>query len=233
MGTEIGIRSGHLTKKNDVQHRTVRHYLILPKMGRNLFSPLVTSPLGAFTIIEEGNHHPRCKKSTTDFTVPLQQLPEDIDLCFFDVALAAEENVLESLDEPEKTLAGVIMKATVGVDKWHRRLEHGNLQSMGKLRKTNDNSTLEGCEIFAVMKSQQKAHLKTAKMNQATAPMMLVCTDLIGLISLNAMGKFCFVSRFTDQYTRWHEYLPHGGQDLHRFDIGAVQQGCDGPIDTS
>ena len=33
--------------------------------------------------------------------------------------------------------------------------------------------------------------------------MMLVCSDLRSPISLNAIGMFCFVSKFTDYYTRW------------------------------
>ena len=49
--------------------------------------------------------------------VLLQHLPEDLGLCSFDVALVTQENVRESLSEPEERLNDVIMKATVGADK--------------------------------------------------------------------------------------------------------------------
>ena len=63
---------------NGVQHRFGLRRLILPKLGHSLFSPLCASPLCVSTIIEEGSHHLCCKKGAKDYTVPLQQLQEDL-----------------------------------------------------------------------------------------------------------------------------------------------------------
>ena len=65
--------------------------------------------------------------------------------------------------------------------------------------------TFDGCDISVLAKLQQKAPPKTAKMNEVTAPRILVYIYLIGPISRNTIGKFHFVNKFTDHYTRWYE----------------------------
>ena len=84
--------------------------LILTKLECNLFLPSHASPLAISTTIEEGKHHLQCKNGVTDFKVPLQQMSEELDLCSFNVALATEESVYESLDKSEEKLDGVIIK---------------------------------------------------------------------------------------------------------------------------
>ena len=52
--------------------------------------------------------------------------------------------------------------------------------------------------------STQRAHQKKASLNVSN-PSGLVYTDLMGLISPAALGGFEYVSKITDEYTKWTE----------------------------
>ena len=151
----------------------------------------------------------RCKTGPAGFMVPLRQLSKDLGLYSFDLALTTEESVQETLGETKETLDGVIIKATVGADKWHRHLGHMNVQAMGKKRKIDRNGvdytdTLDGCDVCTVTECQQQTRPKTAKMSTVTSPMLLVNIILEDPASSNAFEKVRFVSKFIDHYTRWH-----------------------------
>ena len=86
------------------------------------FPTLDASPLCASTIIEGASHYLHCKIAPTSFTLPLQQLLENIGLCSFDVGLAIERSVRGSLSDADDKLDGAIITAIVGKDKLHHRL---------------------------------------------------------------------------------------------------------------
>ena len=209
MDTETVILPGFLTDNNGVQQQIGLRCPIWPKLERSFFVSFDAPTLVVSTTIEEDNHDLHCEMGVICFTAPLQQLLADLGLCSFDVALATEEGVRKSLGEPEEKLNGVIMKATVGADKWYRPLGHMNFQSIEKLRKIYnsgvDYTDTFGCNICAVTKSRQQTHPKTTNMSEVAALIMLVYTDLIGLISPNAIDKFHFVSKFTNHYSKGYE----------------------------
>ena len=53
-------------------------------------------------------------------------------------------------------------------------------------------------------KSQQKAHPKTTK-HKTEGPMELVYADLMGPITPAAKGRYTYISKFTDDFSRMNE----------------------------
>ena len=105
--------------------------------------------------------------------------------------------------------SGVVYTATTSASVWHRRLGHMNPLNMEVLRNKKGNGveysgTISGCDIFSVTKSKQQAHPKKST-RKTTRPTQLVYTDLMGPFTPAAKGRYRFVSKFTDDYSRMKE----------------------------
>ena len=196
LGTHTGTLQGTVTDDSAHRHRVKLPCVLVPGLGRHIFSTMDASRRGVVTTIEAGRH--RLIKGNT--TLPLQQLSGDLGLC--SIVVNVQQH---TATQPQ----GIVMAALPTADIWHRRLGHMNPRSMDLLRKENDNGVdyagdTAACSVCALGKSKQKAHPKTSHYG-ITAPMQLVYTDLMGPISPPAIGGFQYVSKFTDHHSRWHE----------------------------
>ena len=64
-------------------------------------------------------------------------------------------------------------------------------------------STIADCDVYAVGKGQQLAHPKKAQHARITRPCQLCYGDLMGPFTPEAYGDFKYVSKITNQFTRW------------------------------
>ena len=64
--------------------------------------------------------------------------------------------------------------------------------------------TVSSCDICAMEKSKQLAHPKKT-IHDVNAPFQLIYADLMGPISPAALGGFRYISKITDQHTKWKE----------------------------
>ena len=99
------------------------------------------------------------------------------------------------------------MNAAANDQVWHRRLGHFHAQSLDILRKRDGTGiTFEGAvsdrDVCGVGKVQQLAHPETAN-HKISRPFQLCYGDLMGPFSLVAIGGFKYVSKITDEYTKW------------------------------
>ena len=60
------------------------------------------------------------------------------------------------------------------------------------------------CDLCACGKSKLQCHPKTTT-HTTDQPFQLVYTDLLGPVPPPALGGFCYVSKFTDQHSKWKE----------------------------
>ena len=86
---------------------------------------------------------------------------------------------------------------------------HVTSQSLRILREATDNGinfsdSMSPCDVCAFGKSKQSRHPKTTRHN-TVRPFQLVCTDLLGPVSPPALGVVRYVSKFTDQHSKWKE----------------------------
>ena len=58
--------------------------------------------------------------------------------------------------------------------------------------------SLKSCRACKIGKSTQKPHAKSASHDWVTEPLQVVTTDLIGPISLAALGGGSYIAKFTD-----------------------------------
>ena len=101
------------------------------------------------------------------------------------------------------------MQAAAEAALWHQRLGHLNLKSLDLLRRQDDSGvrfdgTVPDCDVCVVGKSHQLAHSKTAD-HKVKLPFQLVFTDLMGPITPPALGDYRYVSKISDEYTKWTE----------------------------
>ena len=60
------------------------------------------------------------------------------------------------------------------------------------------------CDVYAVRKSHQLAHPKTAN-NKVKLPFQLVLADLMGPLTPEALGGYKNITNISDEYTKWTE----------------------------
>ena len=114
------------------------------------------------------------------------------------------------LEIAEATRDEVALSAIrVLADIWHRRMGHINSQSLRILRDAGDNGikyndNMSPCDMCAFGKSKQQRHPKTTT-HTTDRPFKLVYTDFLGPASPPALGGFRYVSKFTDQHSKWTE----------------------------
>ena len=112
--------------------------LIVPGLGRNLFSVKQASRNGVVSIFDKYN--PRLEAN--NFTLPLQGLEND--LYFFSLDLVSGSSAPE-----------LAMQAAATTTLWHRRMGHLNRKSLDLLKKVNNNGvsfdgTMPDCDVCAV-----------------------------------------------------------------------------------
>ena len=206
-GSGQGLLRGHIIDAQGVQRLIQISVLIVPGLGRNLFSVKQASRNGVVSIFDKYN--PRLEAN--NFTLPLQELEND--LYFFSLDLVSGSSAPE-----------LAMQAAATATLWHRRMGHLNRKSLDLLKKVNNNGvsfdgTVPDCDVCAVGKSRQRAHPKTADQH-VQHPFQLVFTDLIGQFTPEALGGYKFVSKISDEHTRcWTEIYLLKSKDgaLHAF----------------
>ena len=166
-GAGQGLLRGHIIDAQGVQRLIQISVLIVPGLGRNVFSVKQASRNGVVSIFDKYN--PRLEAN--NFTLPLQELEND--LYFVSLGLISERSAPELAKQAVAT-------ATL----WHRRMKHLNRKSLDLLKKVNSNGvsfdgTVPDCYLCAVAKSRQRVHPKTADQH-VQHPFHLVFTDIMG-----------------------------------------------------
>ena len=94
---------------------------------------------------------------------------------------------------------------------------------MDLLKKASNNGvsfdgTVPDCDVCAVGKNRQRAHPKTADQH-VRRPFQLVFTDLMEQFTPEALGGYKYVSKISDEHTRWTEMYLLKSKDgaLHAF----------------
>ena len=180
--------------------------LIVPGLGRNLFSVKQASRNGVVSIFDKYN--PRLEAN--NFTLPLQELENDLYFVSLDLVSGSSA--------PE-----LAMQAAATATLWHRRMGHLNRKSLNLLKKVDNNGvsfdgTVPDCDICAVGESRQQAHPKTVDQH-VQHPFQLVFTDLMGPFTPEALGGYKYVSKISDEHIRWTEIYILKSKDgaLHAF----------------
>ena len=205
-GAGQGLLWGHIIDAQGVQRLIQISVLIVPGLGRNLFSVKQASRNGVVSIFDKYN--PRLEAN--NFTLSLQELEND--LYFFSLGLVSGSSTPE-----------LAMQAAATATLWHRRMWHLNRKSLDLLKKVNNNGvsfdgTVPDCDVGAVGKSRQRAHPKTVDQH-VQHPFQLVFPDLMGQFTPEALGGYKFVSKISDEHTRWTEIYLLKSKDgaLHAF----------------
>ena len=205
-GAGQGLLRGHIIDAQGVQRLIQISVLIVPGLGRNLFSVKQASRNGAVSIFDK--YKP--KMEANNFTLRLQELEND--LYFFSLDLVSGSS------GPE-----LAMQAAATATLWHRRMGQLNRKSRDLLKKVNNNGvsiyeTVPDCDVCAVGKSRQRAHPKTADQHVQHS-FQLVFTDIMGQFTPEALGGYKYVSKISDEHTRWTEIYLLKSKDgaLHAF----------------
>ena len=114
---------GHIIDAQGVQRLIQMSVLIVPGLGRNLFSVKRASRNGVVSIFDK--YSPRLEAN--NFTLPLLQELEN-DLYFFSLDLVSRSSAPE-----------LAMQAAATATLWHRQMGHLNRKSLDLLKKANNN----------------------------------------------------------------------------------------------
>ena len=195
-GTATGTASGVIVDENG-KHRVNRLGLVVPGLGHHLFSASQAAKTGLATII---NSCPRLEQG--QHVLPLRRLDKNQYLFSFDLGFVSATSA-----RPGNTTALSALQTPAYL--WHRRTRHVNSQSLRILRDASDNGInlsdiMSPCDVCAFGKSIQERHPKKTT-HKTVWPFQLVYTDLLGPVPPPALGGFRYVSKFTDQHTRWKE----------------------------
>ena len=194
-GMAEGLLQGLVTDNHGEQHLAriaIRiAILIVPGIGRNLFSVKSATKKGVVSIFDLDN--PRLELS--GITVPLRAEDDDLYSLVFDLSADSHGG---------KELA---MTAMTNVQLWHRRLGHLNKRSLEPMQRRDGSGVvfdglIDRCDVCAVGKSHQLAHPKKAKHALITAPFQLVYGDLMVPFIPAARRGYKLVSKITDQFTK-------------------------------
>ncbi|CAM9564750.1 unnamed protein product, partial [Sphacelaria rigidula] len=204
-GVGKGLLRGHIQDGEGIKRLVQISCLVLPGLGRNLFSVKQATRNGVVSVFDMNN----ARLETNNFTVPLQELESD--LHFFSLELSSGNDA-----------SRLALQAADAATLWHRKMGHLNSNGVNLLKNVGSNGVDFGgavpdCDICTVGKSRQLAHPKTA--NKVQRAFQLVMTDLMGSIMPEALGGFKYGCKISDGYTRWTEiYLKKSkGGTLHAF----------------
>ena len=186
-GVAAGVISGYIIDQTGVRQQIRLPVVVVPGIGRNLFSVSSATEQVATTIfaLEES------RIENNDFTIRLQQVGGRRDLYTFNI---------------ERGEGELILHAEEKVDQWNSRMSHFNGRRLEFLKRMDDsgvgfNWVAPSCEACAIGKSIQQPHPSKSNLG-VTLSFQLVYTDLMGPISPPAMGGFKHVSTDTDECTK-------------------------------
>ena len=190
-GTAEGVLQGLITDENGNQILVRIDIVVVPWIGRSLFSVTTAAKKGIATIFDYEN--PRLE----GFNVAVSLQSEGGDLYSFVLYLSADRYGAK----------GLAMNAVANVQVWHRRLGHLHAQSLDILRKRDGTGitfvrAVSDCDVCAVGKAQQLANPKTAN-HKVRRPFQLCYGDLIEPFAPVAIGGYKYASKITDEYTKW------------------------------
>ena len=213
-GTATGIL--HCTvKDNRGQRLRVRiQGLIVPGIGRNIFSPTSLLKKGLRCVVEESTPHLTIQGKV----IPLTQDPRDQGMCTLDITF--EQNVQPSgtkslvphQKQSQTHTANAVCFTLVSADTWHRRLGHLNARSLDILRKDTGTGvdyrdSLSPCGVCQIAKHKQSPHPKQST-RELSRPGQLVVIDNMGPVNPPAKykgGSFPYACKITDDYTKMKE----------------------------
>ena len=213
-GTATGIL--HCTvKDNRGQRLRVRiQGLIVPGLGRNIFSPTSLLKKGLRCVVEESTPHLTIQGKV----IPLTQDPRDQGMCTLDITF--EQNVQPSgtkslvphQKQSQTHTANAVCFTLVSADTWHRRLGHLNTRSLDILRKDTGTGvdyrdSLSPCGVCQIAKHKQSPHPKQST-RELSRPGQLVVIDNMGPVNPPAKykgGSFPYACKITDDYTKMKE----------------------------
>ena len=99
------------------------------------------------------------------------------------------------------------MNAVASAQVWHRRLDHLNKPSLELMNRQNDNGIVfDGSIADWLLRDREKSPAgkpQECQTRHHNAPFHLVYGHLMGLLKLTACGGYEFVSKITDQFTKW------------------------------
>ena len=100
------------------------------------------------------------------------------------------------------------MNAVFNAQLWHRRLGHLNRRSLELTQRNDGNGitfdgTITDCDVCTVWKGLQLAHLNKTQHAGITRPFELCYGDLMDPFTHEVYEGFKYVSKVTDQFTRW------------------------------
>ena len=185
-GAGQGLLRGHIIDAQGVQRLIQISVLVVPGLGRNLFSVKQASHNGVVSIFDKYN--PRLEAN--NFTLPLQQLENNLYFFRWTLSVGAARRSSQCKRR---------LPPPSGIGGW-------------------GTSTVPDCDVCAVGKSRQRAHPKTADQH-VQHPFQLVFTDIMGQFTSEALGGYKYVSKISDEHTRWTEIYLLKSKDggLHAF----------------
>ena len=191
-GTAQGLLRGHVVDDKGVRRLIQISCLIVPGLRRNLFSVKQAERNDVVSILDMTNP----MLEIHNHTFPFQELGHD--LLSFTLNLAGGGN------GPE-----LAMMAAANANLWHRRLGYLNRKSLSLLKNLDNSGVgfdgpVPDCDVYAVRKSHQLAHPKTAN-NKVKLPFQLVLADLMGPLTPEALGGYKNITNISDEYTKWTE----------------------------
>ena len=187
-GTAEGILQDFATDNHGEQHLARIATLILPGIGRTLFSVKLATNKGVVSIFDFDN--PRLDVS--GITVPLCIENDDLYSLVLDFSANSHGG---------KKLA---MNAMTNAQLWHRWLGFLNKGSLELMQRRDGRGvafdcSIDHCDVCAVGNCQQLAHPKKAKNADIIASLHLVYEDLMGPFKPTTRGGY----KITDQFTKW------------------------------
>lgn len=208
---------------NGQEHEISVSVTLVPGLGRHLFSPTAAQKHGIHTVFGSENYI-----DAIHFKVGLRHSDkmQNVDLRIIRDVHTRQPPMREPLlrDETPSAVAAVATSA----DLWHRRLGHPHeavVRAVAKIPGAGVSITdpMTKCDTCYVNKSVQQAHPKTT-VHKAVAPLQRVYTDLIGPLSPAAKGGYMYISKFSDEFTRFRAfYLIHSKEEAINTLIRFVQ----------
>ena len=191
-GTAEGMLQGLVPDNQGEQYLALIAILIVPGIGRNLFSVKLATKKGV--VFTFNFDDPRLKLS--GITVPLRAKNDDFYSLVF--GLSADSH-------GGKELA---MNAMTNAHQRHRRLIRLNKKSLELTQSCDGNGvafdgSIDHCDVYAGGQRHQLAHPKNVKHANVTVPFQLVYGDPMGLFDPVACEGYEYVSKITDQFTKW------------------------------
>ena len=191
-GTAKGALRGLITDDYGEQHLARIANLRVPGIGRNVFSLKTSATKGVVSIFDVNK--PRLEAG--DITVAFRGENDELYSLKLDLSVDGYAG---------KELA---MNAVANAYVWHRRLDCLNKRTLALVNQTNDNGmafdgSIADCDVCAVGKSRHLTRPKKANHAAINAPFQLVYGDLMGPFKPTAHSGCKFVSKITDQFTKW------------------------------